>query len=155
MVCVCVGWCVAGTHEVEVAGRRTKETRKEKQRETTGGKSNEDTSSYPRRCGTMARSNLHQGWTSIYRPPRRGDVLYTSIPFLASYARRLDNRPRCSGRPRYPDSDLPNTGIARNAISIFYFRALLCVPRCSSCSTSKQKQSRPAQLVSIDYGIIE
>lgn len=47
-----------------------------------GGKSNEDTSSYPRRCGTMARSNLHQGWTYIHRPTdRRDSLLYASHTF--------------------------------------------------------------------------
>lgn len=70
-----------GGDAVEVAGRRTKE----KRRETIGGKSNEDTSSYPRRCGTMARSNLHQGWTSIHRPLGRTIHPYLSSPVMRGW----------------------------------------------------------------------
>lgn len=79
-------WCGARARGGE-GGRKKDEGDEEgeaKGREAgrPGGKSNEDTSSYPRRCGTMARSNLHQGWTYIHRPTdRRDSLLYASHSF--------------------------------------------------------------------------
>lgn len=58
----------AATVEWQEEGRRRRGRRS--RREMTG-KSNEDASSYPRRCGTMSSSNLHQGWTPIHRRRQR------------------------------------------------------------------------------------
>lgn len=64
---VSIGWREAGRYCRRTRWRWQEEGRRRRgrrsRREMTG-KSNEDASSYPRRCGTMPWSNLHQGWTS-------------------------------------------------------------------------------------------
>lgn len=86
-----LGWREA-TVEWQEEGRRRRGRRS--RREMTG-KSNEDASSYPRRCGTMPSSNLHQGWTPIHRWRRRRrprDVIHVRTVQAALRALRQSSR---------------------------------------------------------------
>lgn len=99
-------------------------------RETTG-KSNEDASSYPRRCRTMPWSNLHQGWTSTIhwrrrrqrrqRRPRGRTIHPRSTPLNGPNYTRLNN---------YLVIDLANFSISNPVRDwINYKRCLFLIPK--------------------------
>jgi len=92
-----LGWREAGrycyTDTMEVAGRRTKETRKEKPK-GDDRQVERRRKFISRRCGTMPWSNLHQGWTSTIHWRRRRrprDALHILVTRLNDYIITVDS----------------------------------------------------------------